>query len=113
MFERKGQIYLDATSYEEDAALEAALESGAEDFSADGEQYVVTTDPADMHTVKTALEAKGFASTEAEIASVPKNMVHVEGKAAESLVKLLEELEDLDDVQKVAANCDLELEEAT
>ena len=66
-----------------------------------------------MHTVKTALEAKGFASTESEIASVPKNMVHVEGKTAESLVKLLEELEELDDVQKVAANCDLELEEAT
>lgn len=113
MFERKGQIYLDAASYEEDAALEAALESGAEDFSADGEQYVVTTDPVDMHSVKSALEARGFAPTEAEIASVPKNMVHVEGKAAESLVKLLEELEDLDDVQKVAANCDLELEEAT
>jgi Uncharacterized conserved protein len=52
-------------------------------------------------------------ATESEITSVPKNLVHVEGKAAESLVKLLEELEDLDDVQKVAANCDLEMEEAT
>jgi transcriptional/translational regulatory protein YebC/TACO1 len=63
--------------------------------------------------VKSALEAKGFPASESEIASVPKNMVHVEGKTAESVVTLLEELEDLDDVQKVAANCDLELETAT
>ncbi len=112
MFERKGQIYLDAATCDEDAALEAALDAGAEDFSAEGELYVVTTDQADMHAVKNALEAKGIASRESEIASVPKNLVHVEGKTADSLVKLLEELEDLDDVQKVAANCDLELEEA-
>ena len=112
MFERKGQIYLDASKYSEDAALEAALDAGAQDFSAEGEQFVVTTEPADMHTVKTALEEKGFVASEAEIASVPKNMVHVEGKTAESLVRLLEELEELDDVQKVAANCDVELEEA-
>jgi YebC/PmpR family DNA-binding regulatory protein len=112
MFERKGQIYLDSSKYSEDAALEAALDAGAQDFSAEGEQFVVTTEPADMHTVKTALEEKGFVASEAEIASVPKNMVHVEGKTAESLVRLLEELEELDDVQKVAANCDVELEEA-
>jgi YebC/PmpR family DNA-binding regulatory protein len=112
MFERKGQIYLDASKHSEDAALEAALDAGAQDFSAEGEQYVVTTEPADMHTVKTALEEKGFVASEAEIASVPKNVVHVEGKTAESLVRLLEELEELDDVQKVAANCDVELEEA-
>jgi YebC/PmpR family DNA-binding regulatory protein len=112
MFERKGQIYLDAGKYQEDAALEAALDAGAEDFSAEGEHYVVTTEPPDMHAVKTALETKGFAVAESEITSVPKSLVHVEGKTAESLVKLLEELEELDDVQKVAANCDLELEEA-
>jgi YebC/PmpR family DNA-binding regulatory protein len=113
MFERKGQIYLDASKYSEDTALEAALDAGAQDFSAEGEQFVVTTEPGDMHTVKTALEEKGFVAVEAEIASVPKNTVHVEGKTAESLVRLLEELEELDDVQKVAANCDVELEEAT
>jgi len=112
MFERKGQIYLDASKYSEDAALEAALDAGAQDFSAEGEQYVVTTEPADMHAVKTELESKGFVALEAEIASVPKNTVHVEGKTAETLVRLLEELEELDDVQKVAANCDVELEEA-
>ncbi len=113
MFERKGQIYLDASKYSEDAALEAALDAGAQDFSAEGEHFVITTDPADMHSVKSTLESKGFVAAESEIASVPKNMVHVEGKTAETLVKLLEELEELDDVQKVAANCEVELEAAT
>lgn len=113
MFERKGQIYLDASKYSEDAALEAALDAGAQDFSAEGDHFVVTTDPVDMHSVKSELEAKGFVAAESEIASVPKNMVRVEGKTAETLVKLLEELEELDDVQKVAANCDVELEAAT
>jgi YebC/PmpR family DNA-binding regulatory protein len=108
MFERKGQLYLDSSKYPEDDALEAALDAGAEDFKAEGERYEITTDPSGMHTVRAALESKGYEIAEAEIASVPKNLVSVSGPAAESLVKLLEELEDLDDVQKVAANCDIE-----
>ncbi|HVF38726.1 MAG TPA: YebC/PmpR family DNA-binding transcriptional regulator, partial [Gemmatimonadaceae bacterium] len=101
MFDRKGQIYIESSRHPEDEVIEAALDAGAEDFKAEGEQYEITTDPADMHTVKSALEAKGIEIAESEIASVPKNLVTVEGKTAESLVKLLEELEDLDDVQKV------------
>ena len=108
MFDRKGQLYIDASKYPEDDALEAALDAGAEDFKAEGERYEITTDPSSMHTVRAALEEKGYEIAEAEIASVPKNLVSVGGSAAESLVKLLEELEDLDDVQKVAANCDIE-----
>src|SRR5215211_7438901 len=69
MFERKGQIYLDATKYGEDAALE----SGAQDFSAEGEHYVVTTEPTAMQQVRASLDDKGFFATESEIASVPKN----------------------------------------
>ncbi len=111
MFERKGLLYIDAAKHGEDAALEAALDCGAEDFRAEGDQFEVTTDPNNLHSVKSALEQRGYEVTDAEVASVPKNLVKVEGKAAESLVKLLEELEDLDDVQKVAANCDVEMEE--
>ena len=111
MFERKGVLSIDSTQYPEDDALEAALDAGAEDFKAEDERYEITTDPASMHTVKGALEAKGYEIVDAEIASVPKNLVSVSGKTAESLVRLLEELEELDDVQKVAANCDVELEE--
>lgn len=107
MFERKGLLYIDSAKYPEDDALEAALDAGAEDFKAEDEQFEITTDPTTMHTVRTALEAKGYEIREGELASVPKNLVTISGSAAESLVKLLEELEDLDDVQKVAANCDI------
>jgi len=111
MFERKGLLSIDSTQYPEDDALEAALDAGAEDFKTEDERYEITTDPASMHTVKSAMEAKGYEIVDAEIASVPKNLVSVSGKTAESLVRLLEELEELDDVQKVAANCDVELDE--
>ena len=111
MFDRKGQIVLDASKYEEDAALEAALDAGAEDFKREDDQYVITTEPTAMHAVITALQAKKFEVVESEIASIPKNTVRVEGKEAESLVKMLEELEDLDDVQKVAANFDMDVAE--
>jgi YebC/PmpR family DNA-binding regulatory protein len=108
MFDRKGQIYLDATRYDEDAAMEAALEAGAEDFARDDDQFAVTTEPTSLHSVKEGLEAKGIVAAEAEIAWTPKNTVRVEGKDAESLVKLLEALEDLDDVQKVEGNFDID-----
>ena len=111
MFERKGQLYVDATRYDEDATLEAALEGGADDLQKEGDQYIVTTEPSALHAVKTALESKGISVQEAEIAMIPKTTVHVEGKAAESLLKLMEELEDLDDVQKVDANFDIDLAE--
>ena len=111
MFERKGQIYLDAARIDEDTAMEAALEVGAEDFARDGDQFIVSTDPMALHTVKSGLEGKKIPVEEAEIAHVPKNTVRVEGKDAESLMKLLEELEELDDVQKVAANFDIDVEE--
>jgi YebC/PmpR family DNA-binding regulatory protein len=111
MFERKGQIYIDATRFSEDAALEAALEAGAEDMKREGEQFIVTTDPSSLHQVKGALESKGIGIQESEIASLPKNTVRVEGKTAEQLLKLLEEIEDLDDVQKVSANFDMDVSE--
>jgi YebC/PmpR family DNA-binding regulatory protein len=109
MFEKKGQIYIDAAKLDEDSAMEAALEAGAEDFAREEDQFVVTTEPNALHAVKSGLEAKKIALGESEIAYIPKNTVSVEGKDAESLMKLLEELEDLDDVQKVAANFDMDV----
>jgi YebC/PmpR family DNA-binding regulatory protein len=111
MFERKGQIFIDATRFSEDAALEAALDAGADDLKREGDQFIVTTDPSSLHQVKGALESSGIAVQESEIANLPKNIVRVEGKPAEQLLKLLEEVEDLDDVQKVAANFDMDVSE--
>jgi YebC/PmpR family DNA-binding regulatory protein len=110
MFEKKGQLAIDATKYaDEDAILEAALDAGAEDFRReDDETYVVTTDPASFHTVKGALEAKGIIPTESELAMVPKSTVTVSGADVETLLTLIESIEDLDDVQKVWANFDID-----
>jgi transcriptional/translational regulatory protein YebC/TACO1 len=109
MFERKGQIFIAAQHVDEEAALEAALDAGAEDLTREDDRYIVTTDPMTLHSVKSALEAKGIVAEEAEIAMIPKTTVHVEGKTAESLLRLMEELDQLDDVQKVEANFDIDL----
>jgi YebC/PmpR family DNA-binding regulatory protein len=111
MFDRKGQIYVDASKYDEDAALEKALEAGAEDFAREDGQYVVTTPPNSLHEVQAALEAGGLAVAESEIAYLPKNMVHVTGDSASTLLRLLESLEDLDDVQRVVANFEMDDDE--
>jgi YebC/PmpR family DNA-binding regulatory protein len=111
MFDRKGQLYVDAAAYGEDATLEKALEAGAEDFASEGEQYVITTEPNALHEVKSALEAAGVTVTEAEVAYIPKNTVQVSGETATQLLKLLESLEELDDVQKVAANFEMDADE--
>lgn len=108
MFDRKGQVYLEAARYNEDAALEAALDAGAEDFTREGEQYIVTTLPAAFHAVQDALKARGFAPESAELAMVPKNTVKVEGADAERILRLVEVLEELDDVSKVFSNFDID-----
>jgi YebC/PmpR family DNA-binding regulatory protein len=109
MFDKKGQLYVDAGgNIGEDDLLEAALEAGAEDLASEEGQFVITTEPSMLHTVRSALEAKGIPIREAEISDIPRNSVHVEGDAARSLLRLLEELEELDDVQKVAANFDID-----
>jgi YebC/PmpR family DNA-binding regulatory protein len=108
MFDRKGQIYLDAGRHGEDTTLEAALEAGAEDFAREGDQYVVTTTPATFHAVQDALRARGLAIESAELAMVPKNTVKVEGAEADRILRLVEVLEELDDVSKVFSNFDID-----
>jgi YebC/PmpR family DNA-binding regulatory protein len=108
MFDRKGQIYLDGTRYGEDSALEAALDAGAEDFVREGDQYVVTTVPAAFHAVQDALRARELEIESAELAMVPKNTVRVEGADAERIIRLVEVLEELDDVSKVFSNFDID-----
>jgi YebC/PmpR family DNA-binding regulatory protein len=111
MFEKKGQLTIDAANKDEDTMMEAVLDAGAEDFRREDEVFIVTTSPNDFHNVKAVLEKKGIPIKESEIAMVPKNTIKIAGKDAESLLKLLEELEDLDDVQKVWANFDIDVEQ--
>lgn len=107
-FDRKGQIYIDASRYDEDATLMAALEAGAEDMRRDGDMYVVTTDVASFHAVQQALRAQGIEFEEAELAMVPRTTVPVSGLEAQRLLKLIDALEELDDVQKVHSNADID-----
>jgi len=110
MFDRKGLIYLDASVYNEETALEAALEAGADDFQRDGDQYLVTASPTELHAVQDRLKLKGIDAMEVELAMVPQNTVLVEGKEAEQLLRLIEALEELDDVSRVFSNFDIDAE---
>ncbi len=108
MFVKKGLIYLDAVRHTEEETMEAALESGAEDLTTEGEQYLITTDPLALHAVRDALEQRGFVASETELAMIPANTVRVEGKDAERLLQLIDALEDHDDVSKVFSNFDID-----
>jgi YebC/PmpR family DNA-binding regulatory protein len=109
LFDRKGQVFVPAGGLDEDAAMEKALEAGAEDFAKEDDAFVVTTAPADLHVVKEGLDAAGLKAERAELSWIPKTTVRVEGADADALLKLLEALEDLDDVQKVDANFDMDV----
>jgi YebC/PmpR family DNA-binding regulatory protein len=110
MFDRLGQITLDAAKVDEDSAMEAALEAGAEDFVKDGDTITVTTPVPQLHAVQAALEAKGLPVQGAEIALNPKSTVKVEGGDAKKLLALMEALEEMDDVAKVFSNFDIDAE---
>lgn len=110
MFEKKGQMSLDATHYDEDAAVEAALETGAEDLVRDGDQFVVTTDPAALHQVADGLRARGIEPRDPEIALLSTSTVRIEAPDAERLLKLMEAIEEHDDVSKVFSNFDIDAE---
>jgi YebC/PmpR family DNA-binding regulatory protein len=107
-FERKGQIYIDAQRYDEDAALLAALEAGAEDLRREDDVYVVSTDLTSFAAVQDGLRQAGIEFDGAELAMVPKNTVDVAGDDARKLLKLLDALDELDDVQKVHSNADID-----
>ena len=112
MFEKKGQIYVDATKIDEDALMEARARRRRRGRPARGRAISSSRpSPTRFHAVQAALEGKGVDVVEAELAMVPKNTVQIAGKDAESLLKLLETLEELDDVQKVWANFDIDVAE--
>lgn len=111
MFEKKGLISLDKVGVDEDRLIEVALDSGALDVKDAGKEFDVTTPPGVFETVKKKLEESGLKPTYAEITMVPQSTVRLTGKEAEQMLKLMESLEDLDDVQKVYGNFDIPDEE--
>ncbi|MDQ7829017.1 MAG: YebC/PmpR family DNA-binding transcriptional regulator [Armatimonadota bacterium] len=107
MFDRKGSIVVDRTAADEDAVITAALEGGAEDVRTTEDSYEIVTAPEDLYRVKQALEARAIPVTTAEISMVPKSLVHLEGREAQQVLRLLEALEEHDDVQRAYANFDI------
>ena len=110
MFDKKGLIVF-PKSIDFDRLFEVALEAGAEDVADEEEQIEVTTDPSFFIEVREALEKAGFKYDSAEITMIPQTMIKLEGKPAESMLKLMDRLEDNDDVQNVYANFDISEEE--
>ena len=109
-FDRKGQIFVDADRYDEEAVFEAAIEAGADDVINAGEEFVVTAEATAFHDVQEGLKAAGVEFERAELQWVPQNEVKVEGKDAEKLIKVVDALEDSDDVQQVSSNADIDEE---
>ena len=112
MFDRKGQIVIEAEGKDEDTVMEDALEAGAEDFNFDGDVFEISTDPNELGAVRDALEAKGYTFESAEVAYVPQTMTALEDEdAIKNMEKLIEMLEDNDDVQEIWHNWDMPEEE--
>jgi YebC/PmpR family DNA-binding regulatory protein len=107
MFERKGVVIVRADGVDEDELTMAAADGGAEDVRDDGGVWQVLADPADVHGVRTAIEAAGIAIDSTELAMIPKNTVDVDADQARSLIRLVEALEENDDVQDVFFNFDI------
>ncbi|HEY1990442.1 MAG TPA: YebC/PmpR family DNA-binding transcriptional regulator [Acidimicrobiales bacterium] len=106
-FERKGTVSV-PRSFDEDRVLEVAMEAGAEDLADDGEQWVVTCAPADLVSVRAALEAAELSPGTSELTMVPTTTIEVTDESeAKKVLRLIEALDDHDDVQNVYANFDI------
>jgi YebC/PmpR family DNA-binding regulatory protein len=108
MFSKKGYIAIDKSKGDEETVMTLAIDAGADDFTAEESNYEIYTTPEAFDKVLTAVKAKGLQPETAEISMIPQNYVKVEGKTAQQLVKLMEAMEEHDDVQHVYANFDIE-----
>jgi len=111
MFQKRGIIAVSKERVSEEQLMEVSLEAGAEDMSDEGELFEVVTAPEALHEVKEALESANVPVESAEVTMVPQSTVDLTGKDADSTLRLLEALDDLDDVQSVSANLQIAQEE--
>ncbi len=110
MFERRGVIQVDRGKVDEDQLLEIALEAGASDMSSEEDYFEVVTPFEKFDAVRKALDGKNIPMNQAELTMIPQTTIKLEGRQAEQMLKLMEDLEDHDDVQKVYANFDIDIE---
>ncbi len=107
LFQRKGIITFDASQYSEDEIFEAALESGAEDVSTQGDEFEVMTAPEDFADVLETMQKQGFTENSSEITRVPDALTALDNEKTAKALRLIERLDDMDDVQYVSTNLDI------
>lgn len=108
MFHRRGMIAVPRTSYNEDELMNIIIDAGADDMKTEEDVYQIITMPENFERVRLALQTKGVKIDEAEVQLLPEMTIQVEGKEAEQVLKLIEALEDHDDVQHLYANFDID-----
>lgn len=107
MFDQKGYLVVEKSAADEDTLMEVALDAGAEDVREDGSNFEVITAAEDFEAVKTAVDGADIATIAAEVTMLPQTMTPVDGETAQKLIRLIDALEDCDDVQKVYTNADI------
>ena len=107
MFKKKGYVVIEKSKADEDTLMTLAIDAGADDFSSEESNYEIYTSPESFDAVLNAVKAKGIEPVAAEISMIPENYVKVEGKSAHQVIKLMEALDDHDDVQHVYGNFDI------
>jgi YebC/PmpR family DNA-binding regulatory protein len=111
LFDKRGILSFEGEGLDGDAVMEAAMDAGAEDIEEGEDSIQVTVQPPDLSEVQGAMKSQGFEAANAEITMVPSTSVELTGKDAESMIGLIDALEDLDDVQNVYSNFDISDEE--
>jgi YebC/PmpR family DNA-binding regulatory protein len=111
MFTRKGEVIVEKGGIDEDKLLSAALDAGADDMNDDGSAWDIVCAPEQFEAVRDAVKALGVEPASAQVAMIPQNYVKLVGKEAQQMLKLMEAIEEHDDVQHVWANFDVEEKE--
>ena len=104
MFDKKGQIILTRDNQDKDTLFEAAINAGAEDFEAVDNAFIVTTDPAEIMSVRSALENKGYYVESSKVEMLPKNLHKIDDEKSKKAISLLDEIEDHNDIKSVYTN---------
>jgi len=111
MFQKKGMVAISAEGLTEDEVMELAMENGAQDVAVEEDTFEIAVEPSDFEPVRKAVEDKGWKIELAEITMVPQNTLKLDGKKAEQMLKMMDALDDHDDLERVYANFDISEEE--
>ena len=111
MFEKHGYIVVEKSGVDEETLMTAAIEAGADDFKDEGDSWEIISTPELFEGIRSAVTATGLQPMSVQIAMLPKNLVKLEGKQAQQMIKLMDVLEDQDDVQNLWSNFDIDAKE--